>query len=246
MIKKKPGDKEEARKFANCGIGHICVSLNAPVKEINDLTRDGYDLAIHALEVLKENHFEKTCINWVMHSNNADTLEEMLKLAEDYHVSSIAVMVFKPDSAHQREHLPTLEQMKKAAKIIKTYKGPVKIEVESCFSQLRALVNETFFFNKNVGITRGCGAGRDAISITVDGKITPCRHIEIEEETKSIKEYWENSETLKKLRGVEDNPKAPCKDCRYRNNCLPCQAVNLKLNHDIYMGEKDCALGQNQ
>ena len=234
--------KSELEQFIQDGIGEICVSLNAPSREKNSLTRDGFDLAVRALEVLKEGRFPRTCINWVMHNSNADTFSEMLKLAEDYRVSAIAVMVFKPDAANQRKSLPTVEQMKTVSSVIKRYKGPVKIEIESCFSQMRALVGKTFFFNKNVGVTRGCGAGRDAVSITVDGEITPCRHIEIEENTKDLMEYWKTSSTVQKLRTVEERMEEPCSACSLRRNCLPCMAVNLKMNKALYMGENTCEL----
>lgn len=234
--------KAELDQFIQDGIGEICVSLNGPTEEINRLTRDGYGMAIHALEVLRESKFPRTCINWVMHSNNAETFRDMLELAEEYCVSALAVMVFKPDAECERKSLPSREQMLSVATLIKKYKGPVKIEIESCFSQMRALVGRTFFFNKNVGVTRGCGAGRDAVSITVDGKITPCRHLEIEEDFVDLTEYWSQSRTLQELRSVEKEMKKPCSDCGFRRNCLPCMAVNLKMNGSLYMGESTCEL----
>lgn len=234
--------EQEIRRFVNAGIGDICVSLNGPTEEVNSLTRDGYGLALRALESLKNAGFPRTCINWVMHDSNADTLEEMIALAEQYQARSLCVMVFKPDASHQRKSVPSGEQIDRAAKRIKGYKGTVSIEVESCFSQLRALVQNGYLLNRNVGIERGCGAGRDAVSINVEGRITPCRHMELEEMYQSIEEYWNHSEVLKKLRRVEEDKREPCADCRFRENCLPCAAVNLKLRGEIFMGEEGCAL----
>lgn len=235
--------ENEIRRFVDAGVGDICVSLNGPSEEINSRTRDGYGLAIQALESLKKAGFPRTCINWVMHDSNADTLQDMIALSERYQVRSLCVMVFKPDASHQRKSVPSKEQLVRAAKLIKGYKGNVSIEVESCFSQLRALVLNSYFMNRNVGIGRGCGAGRDAISINVEGRLTPCRHIELEEMYQSIADYWENSKVLRKLRHVEENKREPCSDCRFQRNCLPCAAVNLKLRGEIYMGEEGCGLG---
>lgn len=234
--------EQEIWRFVNAGIGDICVSLNGPTEEINSFTRDGYDLALRALESLKNAGFPRTCINWVMHGSNADTLGEMIALAEQYQARSLCVMVFKPDASHQRKSVPSGEQIIRAAKRIKGYKGTVSIEVESCFSQLRALVQNGYLLNRNVGIERGCGAGRDAVSINVEGRITPCRHMELEEMYQSIEDYWNHSEVLKKLRRVEEDKQKPCADCRFRENCLPCAAVNLKLRGEIFMGEEGCAL----
>jgi pyrroloquinoline quinone biosynthesis protein E len=156
----------------------------------------------------------------------------------------IAVMVFKPDASHQLPNLPTKEQMETVAKIIKNYKGCVKIEAEECFSQMRAMTGERFLINLNTGISRGCGAGRDGISINVDGKITPCRHLEFPEETRSIRDYWYNSSLLQELRSLEDKMESPCSSCRYKNNCLPCAAVNVKLHGRMAMGTKECVISE--
>lgn len=234
--------EEVLEKFTESGIGDICVSLNAPTEDVNKLTRDGYSLALNALEILRQAQFPRTCINWVMHRNNADFLPQMLKLAEKYKVRDFAVMVFKPDAKKERNSLPTLEQIKKAAAFIKQYRGSVHIEAESCFSQLRALLGQKFFINTNRGISKGCGAGRDALSVNVEGKLTPCRHLEIAEDYQDIQSYWKDSMVLKKLRTVEEEQRTPCRNCRFHLYCIPCMAVNYKMNGEIYMGEEACEL----
>ena len=238
--------REKLEELIQAGVYNICVSLNGSREEINRKTRDGYALAVDTLALLKEQGFPRTVINWVMHQSNAEDFPELVKLAEEYHVSEIAVMVFKPDAAHQLPSVPTGEQMKKVAAFIKGYKGTVKIEAEECFSQMRALLGERFLMNRNTGIARGCGAGRDGISITVDGRITPCRHLEFAENNLSIRDYWENSQVVQELRRVEDKIEEPCSECRYRKNCLPCMAVNVKLHDRIAMGMAECPLADKK
>jgi len=234
--------KESLREWIDAGVHGIFVSINGSTAEINAKTRDGYGLAVKAMKLIKETGFDYTCINWVMHGCNADDFPNMIKLAEEYGMKHIAVMVFKPDASHQLPNLPTKEQMETVAKIIKNYKGSVKIEAEECFSQMRAMTGERFLINLNTGISRGCGAGRDGISINVDGKITPCRHLEFPDEARSIRDYWYNSPILKELRSLEDKMESPCSECRYKNNCLPCAAVNVKLHDRIAMGTKECVI----
>jgi pyrroloquinoline quinone biosynthesis protein E len=234
--------KESLKEWIDAGVHGIFISLNGSTEEINAKTRDGFKLAVNAIKLLKETDFDYTCINWVMHGCNADDFPNMIKMAEEYGIKHIAVMVFKPDASHQLPNLPTKEQMQTVAKIIKNYKGRVKIEAEECFSQMRAMTGERFFINLNTGISRGCGAGRDGISINVDGKITPCRHLEFPEKARSIRDYWYNSPILKELRSLEDKMESPCRECRYKNNCLPCAAVNVKLRGRIEMGTKECVV----
>jgi pyrroloquinoline quinone biosynthesis protein E len=175
-----------------------------------------------------------------MPSFNADDFPAMLKLAERYGVANLVVLVFKPNSDYELPSLPTGEQVREIAKTIRAYQGPVKVTAENCFSQLRALMGQRFFTNLNRGITRGCGAGRDGISVSVDGKLTPCRHLEIEEDWDDILAYWQGSETIKALRAMEDAPEAPCSGCKYQRYCLPCAAVNYKQKGRLFMGCDCC------
>ena len=239
-------NKEKLEELIRAGVHNICVSLNGSTEEINRRTRDGYELAVGTLSLLKELDFPNTVINWVMHNNNADDFPQLVRLAEQYKVSEIAVMVFKPDASHQLLSVPTWEQMKKVAAFIKEYKGTVIIEAEECFSQMRALLGERFLINKNTGVSRGCGAGRDGISIDVDGRITPCRHLEYAENNLSIRDYWENSPVVQELRRAEDKMDEPCTGCHYRKNCLPCMAVNVKLHDRIAMGMAECPLTEEK
>ena len=237
--------EENLRELIKKGVADICISLNGSTKEINDLSRDGYDLAISALENLKNLNYNRTLINWVMHSFNADDFDNILTLAENFNVKAVAVMMFKPDKNSQMPSIPTRQQILDIAKKIKAYKGKVKIEIEECFSQLRAVVGERFFVNYNSGISRGCGAGRDGISVSVDGFLTPCRHLfTLKEKFATIDEYWNNSKILQNLRTTEDHLENPCAACRYKLYCLPCMAVVLNFKNDFVMCDEHCPLAQ--
>jgi len=227
------------------GINDIYISLNGSTEEINSLTRDGFSLAIKALEILNELCFENIMINWVMHSVNADDFENMIALCENYHVKKLVVIGFKPDSRNMLGGYPNYEQLKAVADIIKKYDGSVDIEVESCFSQLRTLVMNGYLLNRNTGIERGCGAGRDGISVNVDGKLTPCRHLDIPEDFDSITQYWENSEILRNLCTIEDRRGEPCRNCKLSKYCLPCADIGRKLYSNIFSGISDCPILKN-
>lgn len=235
-------NEESLQELIDCGVDNIFVSLNGSTEAINQKSRDGFELAIHSLELLKKKAFANTYINWVMHSFNADDFPAMLELAERYGVSELVVLVFKPNADYELPSVPTGEQVKEIAKIIRAYKGTVKVTVEGCFSQLKALLGQRFFTNLNRGVTRGCGAGRDGISVSVDGKLTPCRHLEIEEDWDDILSYWQDSETIKLLRTMEDAPGGLCGHCRYQRYCLPCAAVNYKQKGELFMGCDSCSV----
>jgi len=232
-------------KLIDAGVGGIYISLNGSTKEINALTRDGYELAISALELLKINHYPNTTINWVMHSNNADDFSNMINLAEKLEVANLVIIGLKPDSKHMLPTLPTLTQMKEVVKVLQNHKGHTKIYIESCYSPLLALASDTKLFgNMNVGRNKGCGAGRTAFSVNVDGLLSPCRHLDYFEQWDSMEDYWNNSPILQQIRKLEENREEPCTSCKFCNYCRHCLAINSKLKNRLYIGNEHCPLSQ--
>ncbi|MBQ9346261.1 MAG: radical SAM protein [Oscillibacter sp.] len=237
--------EDTLRGMIDAGVGQIFVSLNGSTEEINARTRDGYALAIHALELLQKLDFPERWVNWVMHASNASDLPDMLALCERYGMKGLVVLAFKPDSSHAFRSFPTAEQLRQAAKTLKNYKGPLAVGVESCFSQLRCLRYSGFLGCLNLGIPRGCGAGRDGVSVNVDGLLTPCRHLDAAERVSTLAEYWEHSPFLARLREAEDHREPPCRGCTYERNCLPCMAVGVKLHGRLNYGMAECPLGSD-
>lgn len=231
-------------QLLDAGVNGIYVSLNGPTEAINSHTRDGYGLAVTLLELLRERGFDNTYINWVVHDSNADLLPEMLQLGEKYGIHGLMVMAFKPDSQNALPSLPSADQMKRLADQIRSYDGPLDLNIESCYSSLRALTGKSFFGNSNRGPFMGCGAGRDSFSVAMDGRLSPCRHIELYEEWDHISEYWEKSPVLKQIRQAQRNPAEPCRSCRFSDACRHCMAVNLKLHGILSRGDATCPLAE--
>ena len=236
-------DKDVLKRLDDCGVNGIFISLNGSTEELNSLTRDGYGLALGALQVLKDYGFKNSYINWVMHSNNCDDFMNVVRIAEEYDITYLIVLSFKPDSKHELKSFPSGSQIRDIAKAIRSYNGKVKIGIESCFSQLLAVYLDTpLFGNLNVGPTKGCRAGVYNYSINVDGLYSPCRHLDYYEDWSTLDEYLENSSVIGQLRALEKNKQAPCDSCKYTDYCRHCAAVNSKINNKIYLGNAYCTL----
>lgn len=235
-------------RLVDAGVYGIFISLNGSTKEINDVTRDGYQLAISALDLLCKNGYQNTTINWVMHSNNADDFPNIIALAEKYHVRSVVVLGLKPDSDKQLNTMPTYEQMQKVSALVKRYRGKTKLYIESCFSPLLAMTCDSKLFgNLNVGKNNGCGAGRTTVSVSVDGLLSPCRHINIFEEYQTLSQYWNESAVMKRLREMDETmPESPCSQCRYLGYCRPCAAIMYKMDGRLYRGNKHCQISASE
>lgn len=228
------------------GIDNIFVSLNGPTEEINCLTRDGYCYAIAALRLLQSKNFANVYINWVMHNSNADSLPEMVEIAEKYSVRSIVILAPKPTSKHVLDTFPSYRQLKNAVRIIKS-SPPHSIMVESCFSPLLAMLRETKLFgNLNIGRDMGCGAGKNLLSVNVDGLLSPCRHLEYFESWESLEEYWNRSDILKKIRKSQEQREEPCVSCKYSDNCIHCLAINEKINGRLFIGNSICPVAEQE
>lgn len=230
-------------ELIDAGVDGIFVSLNASTEQINCKSRNGYKYAIKALELLQEKNYNNTTINWVMQNSNSDDFPQLVEIAEKYTVARVVVMALKPNSKKELLQFPNSNQMNSVCQFIKNYTGSVQLCVESCFSQMLALINDSFLFgNKNNNEPIGCMAGRTNLSVNVDGELSPCRHLEIFEKRKTLAEYWTKSETLKKLREIEKHESRPCSSCRYDGYCRHCIAVNYAINNEIYIGYEDCPI----
>lgn len=182
------------------GIHGIFVSLNGSTNTINSYSRNGYNLAINALQILSNNKFNNTYINWVMQYNNVNDFPNIIKIAEYYNVKAIVVLCLKPNSKNQIDNFPSKEQFEKISVFIRKYTGNVKIIIDKCFSQLKAFLGRNIFTNINTGLYKGCTAGLNSFTLNVDGNFSPCRHLFISESFSNISDYWFNSPILKKIK----------------------------------------------
>ncbi len=224
------------------GVAGIFISLNGSTEKINALTRDGYSFAVAALRLLKENNYINTTINWVMHSSNADDFENIVNLAEQYNVANVVIIGVKPDSKHALLTIPTKEQIMRIKNFIISHKGKTRVFIESCNSPLLTYVCDTRLFgNMNVGKNRGCGAGRNTFSVNVDGLLSPCRHLDYFEKAASLKEYISNSSIIHALQQrIVEPANEPCYSCRFQDNCIPCAAINSKLEGNLDRSFNSC------
>ena len=138
-------------------------------------------------------------------------------------------------------------QMKQVANFIKMYRGTVKINIESCYSPLLAIVSETpIFGNLNVRVNKGCLAGISRFSVSVDGKLSPCRHLDLYEDRASLEEYRSNSRILAEIRNLHESKDLPCAGCYYEKYCRPCLAVEHKINGSFYAGNRLCPVAEKR
>jgi pyrroloquinoline quinone biosynthesis protein E len=235
-------DPVRLMELKRAGVDEIYVSLNGSTREINELSRDGYEMAVNALNLLKADRQVNYYINWVARNDNAEDFPHLVSLAEELGVKSIVILESKPDAGYALQSTLSPENFLRLANYLKKHdQQKIPIQVEPCFSPLRAYINNYYFWNRNTGANKGCGAGRNAMAVDVDGNLIPCRHLLYSESFESIADYWWNSEVLDKLRQFEDYREEPCRSCYLNNNCISCRAVADKVENNLFSGNHYCS-----
>lgn len=220
---------DRLKALKTVGVGSIYISLNGSTKAINCLSRDGFEMALQALELLRQDSEVPTYINWVAREDNAADFPQMMALATHYKVDGIVMLASKPDAQGQIASPLQEATSVELAHFVRTYRKTINllpIIVEPCFSPMRAFLGHSFFMNQNRGIRRGCSAGRTGVSLDARGFWNPCRHLISPEKYSSLKSYWQNSQALCQLRHQEETRHPQCFSCLFYNHCLPCSIAS--------------------
>ncbi len=237
-------DAAKLKELKSAGVDEIYVSLNGSTQEVNEKSRDAYDQAISALKLLQADQELAYYINWVARNDNAHDFPDLVSLARSFGVKGIVILESKPDADYVLQATLSQENFLIMANFLKKHdQQEISISVEPCYSPLRAYINNYFLWNSNIGVNKGCGAGRNGMAVDVDGNLIPCRHLLYPESFESIEDYWWHSEVLSKLRSFEDHKEEPCKGCYLEKNCISCRAVADKVEKNIFSGNNYCSVG---
>jgi len=173
-------------------------------------------------------------LNFVLHRNNLDQLEEMLSIAEGSSTSRVEfahVQYYGWAFANREQLLPTREQLMRSIDFFKCAEERLrgKILIEYVVPDYHAKYPKPCMG----------GWGRQAVLITPRGEAMPCHaasvipNLSFENVTeKSLQEIWGSSEAFQKFRG-EDWMQEPCKSCDRRSQDFGgcrCQAMLLTGN----------------
>lgn len=202
------------------------ISLNGSTKKINDLSRQGYDVALKAIKVLKNNNC-RFGVNWVARKDNIGDFPAMVDLCEKYNVSTLSVTSNK--LAENKSKIMSglnLNDIKILAKYIMQNGERIDISVEACFPQLTSQI-------RKLADSDGCAAGYYNINISLEGLYMPCTHLYYPEKWDSIEDYWEKSTLLKELR-----KNAKCNNCSI--NCRFCKAMDREGYKEFSKGINNC------
>lgn len=216
---------------------NIYISINGSTKEVNSLSREGFDVSISAIRRLSKYNI-KFGINWVARHDNILDFPNILELCRRYSVSIISITSNKLTGSGIIQSSLEKNDIFLLSNYINCRENLFpSIFIESCFSMLSTQV----IGNKS-SFSAHCYAGISNCTINCNGTFQPCTHLKYPENYDSIQTYWHNSQVLKELRNFPPNRLSPCCSCEYNKICSLCRAMSFETYSNFRIGADDCLI----
>ena len=245
-----PLDEKRLDELVAAGLDHFQLSFQGAREEsANEFAgTKAHAQKLKVLSWLKSRRVAVT-LNFVLHRNNLDQLEEMVAIAESSSASRIEfahTQYYGWAFANRDALLPTREQLMHSLEFFKQaeerMRGKIKVEY---------VVPD--YYAKFPKPCMG-GWGRKAMLITPRGDAMPCHAASVipglrfeNVKEKSVGEIWEFSEAFQKFRGPFDGQETwmqePCKSCDRRTQDFGgCRCQALLLVGDAAATDPVCSL----
>lgn len=189
-------DRQFAKKLKEIGTDEIFISLNGSNHNIHNLSRDKFEVSIHAIKTLKSEGV--WCgVNWVARRDNLQDFDNLVSLCQEMHVDHIDILSSKNNSNGENNSLTNEELKFLANKISLEYSSLFKkgyIGIDLCYHKLNYLLGQSH------PLLQKCIAGRYFFDILTTGEVSPCRHLGYKTKSDFISDYWNNDVLLCEIR----------------------------------------------
>jgi pyrroloquinoline quinone biosynthesis protein E len=240
-----PLDEARLAKLVEAGLDHLQLSFQGAHEETaaEISGTKSHPQKLKVLDWLKKVRVAVT-LNFVIHRDNIDQIEEMLNIAESSSAARVEfanVQYYGWAFANRERLLPTREQVDRSIATIKSaqerLRGKIRVEYVA-----------PDYYAKFPKPCMG-GWGRKLMLITPAGEALPCHAAQIipglkfeNVKDRSLGEIWENSEAFQKFRG-ESWMQQPCKTCDRREQDFGgCRCQALLLAGDAAATDPVCSL----
>lgn len=240
-----PLDEAKLDALVAAGLDHFQLSFQGAreetAAEISGTKTHAQKLRV--LEWLKSRRVGLT-LNFVLHRQNLDQMDEMLAIAETSPASRIEfanVQYYGWGLANRGQLLPTREQLN-------SFVEKVKAAEERLRGKIRVEYVVPDYYAKYPKPCMG-GWGRKVLLVTPSGNAMPCHAATVipgmnfeNVKDKSLREIWSNSEAFQKFRG-ESWMQEPCRTCdRRAQDFGGCRCQAMQLVGDATATDPVCSL----
>src|ERR687889_2119125 len=237
--------RERAEQLKAASLDHVQVSIQSPNAEENDRIAGirSFDKKIAAARAARELGFPLT-INCVLHRQNLDRIEEILRLAEELDAQRLELantQYYGWAVANQGALMPTRAQLERGEEAVGRFRARVGPRVDVLW------VLPDYFED----LPKPCmgGWGRTAIVVAPDGEVMPCQAaatipgLEFPNvRERSLDWIWHESDAFARFRGT-DWMQEPCRTCplgRQEVDWGGCRCQALRLAGDAAATDPVC------
>ena len=240
-----PLDEKRLEELVRAGVDHLQLSFQGAREEsANEFAgTQAHAQKLRVAEWVKRHRIALT-LNFVIHRQNLDQLDEMLALTEKIgpgRVEFAHVQYYGWAFANRERLLPTRQQLDRSLEIL------IKAE-----EQLRGRIRVEYvvpdYYAKYPKACMG-GWGRKVLLITPGGEVLPCHAAQVipglsfeNVQQKSLRQIWESSDAFQKFRGEAWMPE-PCRSCDRRTQDFGgCRCQAFLLAGDAAATDPVCSL----
>lgn len=240
-----PLDENRLAELVAAGLDHLQLSFQG--------AREGSASEIAGTRALEQKrrvvgwvraHHIALTLNFVIHRQNLDQLEEMIALGEESGASRLEfahVQYYGWAFANRKNLLPTRDQVERSIRLLQQTEVRLrgKVRVESVLPD---------YYAKYPKACMG-GWGRKLMLITPAGDVLPCHAAQIipglrfgNVRNQALREIWDSSEAFQKFRG-EEWMREPCRTCdRRAQDFGGCRCQAFLLAGDAAVTDPVCTL----
>jgi radical SAM protein with 4Fe4S-binding SPASM domain len=220
----------------------IKVSLDGADPEVNDLIRPRgtFQQVVRNLSLIKKEESFEPIVMFTVMKKNYQNLPSLLSLCQDLGMEGVILERFIPWGRGREMMDEVLErnQWKRVVETLFTFSS-LSVEEDGVFPYQAYQIR----FNGDEVELQGapCVLGRDGLCIMPGGTVYPCRRFPISVGNlleKSLKEIWQKSELLEKLRD-KNSLKGKCGRCEVED-CSGCRSLALSLTGDYLEEDPHC------
>lgn len=244
-----PLDEKRLEELVRAGLDHLQLSFqDAHEESANEFAgAQAHAQKLRVADWVKRHRVALT-LNFVIHRQNLDRLEEMLAMSEEIapvRVEFAHVQYYGWAFANRERLLPTRRQLDRSLEILK------KAE-EKLRGRIRVEYVVPDYYAKYPKACMG-GWGRKVMLITPGGEALPCHAAKIlpgmkfdNIQEKSLRQIWEASDAFQKFRGEDWMPE-PCRSCdRRAQDFGGCRCQAFLLAGDAAATDPVCSLSSRR
>jgi heme b synthase len=245
-----------ARRLKEAGVQRVSVSIDGATARTHDEFRaqkGAFEGALKGIAALKHADLEFQ-INTTITSKNIDEIPPIQELAVELGAVAHHVFLLVPTGRGRNLQEQTFSAGAYEEVLEWFYdqrdKVPISLKATCAPHYYRIMrqrakeegVKLTFETHGLDAVTRGCLGGIGFLFVSHVGDVQPCGYLEVNCGNileKPIREIWENSEVLNKLRDP-DCYQGKCGVCEYRRVCGGCRARGFEATGDFLAEEPLC------